>query len=150
MKDFPRDNKTNRSDYSGYDVENWILRIGTEHKLFAEESLTSNTAEKRSKFESLHGVRHSELFTLPYFDPVSMHVIDLMHNLVLGIAKHAFKSWIEVGKLNDAKLLQIDNRQKLMKISTDVGRIAHSILKSHKSMKADEWKNWILIYSIFV
>ena len=52
--------------------------------------------------------------------------------------------------LNDAKLLQIDNRQKLMKIPTDVGRIAHSISKSHKSMKADKWKNWTLIYSIFV
>ena len=98
LKDFPRDNKTNRSDYSGYDVENWTLRIGTEHKLFAEESLSFNTA---------------------------------------------------VGKVNDAKLLQIDNRQKLMKIHTDVGRIAHSISKWHKSMKADEWKNWTLIYSMF-
>ena len=78
LKDFPRDNKTNRSDYSGYNVENWTLRIGTEHKLFAEESLSFNTA---------------------------------------------------VGKVNDAKLLQIDNRQKLMKIHTDVSRTAHSISK---------------------
>ena len=52
-----------------------------------------------------------------------MHVIDPMHNLMLGIPKHAFKTWIEVGKRNDAKLLQIDNRQKLMKIPTDVGRL---------------------------
>ena len=113
LNNFPRENKTNRSNYSVYGVENWTLRIGTEHKLFAEESLTFNTAEKRSKFESLHGVLYSELFRLPYFDPVSMHVINPMHNLVLRIVKHAFKTWIEVGKLNDAKLLQIDNRQKL-------------------------------------
>ena len=150
LKDFPRYNKTNRSDYSGYDVENWTLRIGAEHKLFAEESLTCNTAEKRSKCESLHGVRYnSELFRLPYFDPVLMHVTDPMHSLMLGIAKHASKTWIEVGKLNDAKLLQIDNHQKLMKIPTDVGRIVHSNSKSHKSMKADEWENWTLIYSMF-
>ena len=98
MKDFARDSKLNRSDYSGYDVENWTLRIGTEHKLFAEESLTFNTAEKRCKFESLHGLRYSELFRLPYFDPVSMHLIDPMHNLMKGIVKHEFKTWIEVGK----------------------------------------------------
>ena len=55
LNNFPRENKTNRSDYSVYGVENWTLRIGTEHKLFAEESLTFNTAEKRSKFELLHG-----------------------------------------------------------------------------------------------
>ena len=39
--------------------------------------------------------------------------------------------------------------QKLMKIPTDVGGITHSISKSHKSMKPDEWKNWTLIYSMF-
>ena len=35
-----------------------------------------------------------------------------------------------------------------MKIHTDVSRIAHSISKSikYKSMKADKWKNWTLIY----
>ena len=35
-----------------------------------------------------------------------------------------------------------------MKIRTDVSRIAHSISKSikYKSMKADKWKNWRLIY----
>ena len=42
-----------------------------------------------------------------------MHVIDQIQNLMLGITKHALKMWIEIGKLNDAKLLQIDNRQKL-------------------------------------
>ena len=83
-------------------------------------------------------MRYSELFRLPYFDPLLTHVIDPMHNLMLSIAKHTFKTWIEEGKLNNAKLLQIDNRQKLMKIASDVARIVHSISKSHKSTKADE------------
>ena len=76
-----------------------------------------------------------------------MHVIDQIQNLMLGITKHALKMWIEIGKLNDAKLLQIDTYQKIMKIRIDVSRIAHSISKSmkHKSMKADKWKNWTLI-----
>ena len=36
-------------------------------------------------------MRYSELLRLPYFDIVSFVMIDLMHNLLLGIAKQLMK-----------------------------------------------------------
>ena len=30
------------------------------------------------------------MFLLLYYDPIRMHIVDPMHNLMLGIAKYAF------------------------------------------------------------
>ena len=46
------------------------------------------------------GVRFSELFRLPDNDPIQMHVVDPMQNLLLGIAKHTFNVWLETGVLS--------------------------------------------------
>ena len=46
------------------------------------------------------GVRFSELFRLPDNDPIQMHVVDPIHNLLLGIAKHTFNVWLETGVLS--------------------------------------------------
>ena len=43
------------------------------------------TKKMREAIEFEQGVRYTELSRLPYFDPVSMHLIDPMHNLMLGI-----------------------------------------------------------------
>ena len=43
-----------------------------------------STKKERETIEFEHGVRYSELSRLPYFDPVRMHLIDPMHNLMLG------------------------------------------------------------------
>ena len=88
MKDFSRVEERNRPNYSSYGL-NWTFRIRTSNELFAEESLTFNTAEKRSKFESLHGVQYSVLlYGLHYSDTVSMHGTDPLHNVMLDFAKH--------------------------------------------------------------
>lgn len=142
--------RTNSSvDYSGYDMSTWERRDDLEHKILAEESTTFSTLESENSFQKKHGVRYSELFKLPYFLPIKMHVIDPMHNLFLGVAKHTFQVWLDVGVLNSAKLDEIDLRQEKLKIPGTVGRLAHCISKAHKRMKADEWKNWTLIYSLF-
>lgn len=41
--------------------------------------------------ESKYGCRYSILLDLPYFDPISMTIIDPMHNLYSGTAKHILK-----------------------------------------------------------
>lgn len=43
-----------------------------------------------------YGVRYSELLTLPYFDVIQFHVVDPMHSLFLGIAKHMVKVWSDL------------------------------------------------------
>ena len=83
LKSFPRDSN-NRPDYSGYDDDNWPQRCGEQHKELGEEWLYSINKTTREKHEFNNGVRYSQLFRLPYFDPVRMHLIDPMHNLMLG------------------------------------------------------------------
>ena len=50
-------------------------------------------------------------------------IIDPMHNLYLGIAKHAFVTWINIGVLTSKNLSEIDARMNNIKLPTDYGRI---------------------------
>ena len=92
-------------------------------------------------FEAEHGVRYSELFRLSYYDPVRMHVVDPMHNLLLGISKHVYATWVEQEILNEENQQEIDRRMRELKIPSDLGRIPGGISSRYKSMKADEWKH---------
>jgi len=83
LKSFPRDER-NRPDYSGYTCDQWILRKGSTHKELALDWLHSVNKKERHEIEFNHGVKFSELFRLPYFDPIRMHVVDPMYNLMLG------------------------------------------------------------------
>ena len=103
----------------------------------------------RKEIEKTWGVRYSELHRLPYYDPIRMHVIDPMHNLFLGTAKHMVKVWRETGILDEVKLTAIEEKMKSVKLPTDLGRIPSSISTSFSRMTADEWKKWTLIYSLY-
>ena len=61
--------------------------------------------------ESTFGCRYSILLDLPYFDPVRMTIIDPMHNLFLGTAKHIMLKnvWIKKGLISDADLIVLQN-----------------------------------------
>lgn len=75
-------------DYSGFDRENWVLRSGPEHKEKCLNILNAKTQSERDNLESSGGCRYSILVCLPYFDAPRMLVVDPMHNLFLGSAKH--------------------------------------------------------------
>ena len=77
------------------------------------------------------------MIRLPYFDPIRFHVVDVMHAIFLGTTKHVFKTWLEVGVIDDHKLQNIDSAMGELKLPTDVGRIPSSI-SSWKRMKAQE------------
>ena len=98
--------------------------------------------------ESAFGVRYSELFQLPYFDPIRHHVIDPMHNLLLGTAKHTFKVLVEKNLIDEEKFAKIEQLMEGICKVKEVGRVAKS-MRYHKSLKAEEWKNWVLIFSLF-
>ena len=85
-KEFPRESFGEKPDYSGFDYDNYRPRYGSAHKLRAKEINKSRTKTELRENESKYGVRYSELFRLEYFDPIRMHVIDPMHNLLLGLS----------------------------------------------------------------
>ena len=79
-------------NYAGFERQSWKGRSRLAHKQEALCTLEARSPAERAKLESKHGCRYSSLLQLPYFDPSRMLVIDPMHNLFLGSAKHFLKS----------------------------------------------------------
>ena len=83
---------------------------------------------------------------LGYFDCI----IDPMHNLFLGTAKHLMKNiWLpnKILKQNDLKSIQelIDS----MKAPSNMGRIPNKIASNFASFTSEQWKLWTVVYSEF-
>ena len=126
----------------------WIPRNGKDHKRQAFEISKANTKTEKTQMESAPGVRYSEWFRLPYFDLILLHVIDPMHNLLLGTAKHAFVVWVDLNLISLQHIAKIDTLMKEVSKCKEIGRSTKSISTS-KSMKAEEWKNWVLLFSLY-
>ena len=87
-KEFPRKAFGDKSDYSGFDCNKYTRRYGKSHKLSASWIICKDPY--RTKMD---GKVWSPLFRTiqSYFEPIKMHVVDPMHNLLLGTAKRIFK-----------------------------------------------------------
>ena len=67
------------------------------------------TKAEQSKIECQTGFRNTALLKLPYINPSRMLIIDPMHNLFLGTAKHILKDvWLKrnIFTLNDFLIIQ--------------------------------------------
>lgn len=82
-------------DYSGYVTASWLPRDPARHRVNAKAVKLVLTQTARQELESKYGVRYSVLLELPYLNVIWQHLIDPMHNLFLGLAKHAVSVWKE-------------------------------------------------------
>ncbi len=73
-----------------------------------------------------------------------------MHNMFLGTGKHMLGVWIENGLLTKDKLIQIDSKMNQFRVPADVGRVPSNILSLFGGLTANQWRNWITIYSAVV
>lgn len=72
-----------------------------------------------------------------------------MHNLFLGTAKHILKvQWIGHAMLGTADFNSIQDRVNRTIVPADIGRIPHKIQLGFSSFTADQFKNWVVYYSI--
>lgn len=113
-------------DYYGFDRDRWQGRTNEEHRSQIQEIQVKTTITARNELESKYGCRYSVLLELPYFDPIRMLVIDLMHNLFIGTAKHVLRDlWMtgDTAVLTPANLCTIQERIDNMIVPTDIGRI---------------------------
>ena len=93
------------------------------------------------------------MLRLPYFNPIRYLIVDLMHYLFFGIAKWIVKRlWIDSGKLSKFDLKLMENWAKQIKLPADMGRIPYKISTGDRfsSFTADQWKSFILIYTILL
>ena len=136
-----------RTDYSGYDRETWELRTKSKHLEVCRQFCSANTLAAQNELGSTHGLRYSVLVELPYFDPIRMHVVDPMHNLLLGTAKHALQTWIDLGLLSPSSFERIEERVHGLSSPRESGRLPAKISASFAGFTADQWRNWTTIFS---
>ena len=73
-----------------------------------------------------------------------------MHALFLGIAKHTVKTWRDLDITTMEHLGIIQEKVDNMTPPPKVGRIPQKIQSGFTAFTADEWKNWIVLYSPYV
>ena len=112
-------------------MSTWPPRTNEEHIKLAKDIQGQTTKTSKEAKKSEYGIRYSTLFELPYLKPITMHCIDGLH------------------KLYYQKLKEIDSRMNRLKLPTDLGRIPHSMSSGYKRTRGDDWKTWLLVYSLY-
>ena len=142
------DNKLDYSGYySGYDRDSWELHTRDSYYSRSEQYLRAPTKTMQKAVVSDHGVRCSIFTQLPYFNIVRMHVIYPMHNVLLGTPKHMTNVWIEQNILSKAQLNNISSMSSKINVPRCIGWLPSKIASSFSGFTADQWKNWVTVYS---
>ena len=145
--------KVRKVNYGGFeDMDYWFReRDLNEHRQNAKEWRKCRSDDERRRHVSTTLARWSEMLRLPYFNPIRHLVVDPMHCLFLGISHWIIKRlWIDNKKLSKTDLEIIEKRANDMKLPADLGRIPNkiSVGEGFSGFKADQWKNFTLIYAI--
>ena len=77
-----------------------------------------------------------------------MLAIDPMHNLFLGTGKHMLQFWLDNKTIRRSQYSLVQASVDSMVVPSDVGRIPHKIVSGFSSFTADQFKNWIMYFSI--
>ena len=133
-------------NYSG---DSWPARSGPRHAKDACSLLNMRTKTDLQKAESELGCQYSALLKLPYFNAPRMLIIDPMHNLFLGSAKYFLKSiLLDQGIVKETDFVAIQEWMDKVTVPPDIGRIPHKISRGFSSFTSDQWKNWVIYYSL--
>ncbi|KAL3879731.1 hypothetical protein ACJMK2_032017 [Sinanodonta woodiana] len=97
-------------NYGGFNLSEWNLRNNSSHRKLVQKVMKAKTKGSRKELERKYGIRYSVLLELHYFDPVRMTIIDPMHNLFLGSAKHMLKNWNATKILRDEHVGMIQEK----------------------------------------
>ena len=148
LKQFPKNAFGDKSDYSGFELDQWTPRLLTRHKRQCEKLNKCKTLTKLKTKQSKYGIRYSLLLDLPHFDPIRFGIVDPMHNLLLGTPKHMFSLWIDRNKISQSNLSLIQTTCEKFSIPHDVGRIPTKIGSNFSGFTADQWRMWTTVLSV--
>lgn len=149
LKEFPQ-TRENKADYSGFEYDQWLLRSKEQHLFYAQKAQQAKSKAEQSRLEGIYGARYSRLHELPYFDPVRMHLIDSMHNILEGTAKRVMQVWRETGTLDSQSFKVLQSRVNCLKVPGDLDPdIPSKIESAFQGFTASQWKIWVCTYSLF-
>ena len=136
LKAFPTTNFGQKPDYSGYDRGTWKLRDHKSHISTIQLLDAAASADRRKELWKEWGIRYSELLKLPYFDIIRYHVVDPMHNLLLGTAKHMISVW------KDEKLITNDHCIQMQEIIDEI-KVAIYRMQNCRTQTHSDWpRKW--------
>ncbi|XP_058828764.1 uncharacterized protein LOC131688491 [Topomyia yanbarensis] len=106
----------------------------------------------RNRGECVSGIKGiSPLITLPKFDIVNYCPVDYMHCVLLGVCKQLARLWLEATNLDcyiKPHLEHIDTILESINPFYECSRSPRK-LSERKTWKANEWQNWLFVYSCF-
>ena len=112
------------------DYSNMIATLGNHVPMMNTEPYQYNiynAIHNQRKIEREYGVRYSVLLELPYFNAPRMCVIDPMHNLLLGTAKHTIEVWKHLSILDSKTFNIIQQNVDGFIAPPDIGRFPSDI-----------------------
>ena len=77
-----------------------------------------------------------------------MQVADPMHNLFLGSGKHLLRVWLNNNLISSSIFSQIQECVDNIVVPSDIGRLPRKIETGFSGFTADQFKNWIVLFSI--
>lgn len=99
------------------DPQSWRIRTKEEHKIWAHEARDAETVEERQTIFETHGVRYSVMVELDYWNIIDFHVVDSMHNLLLGLlAWHLRRFWSMKDVKNEEQIQQPVSTSELFQL----------------------------------
>ena len=131
-----------------------LISVDLTDRIGSQETLL-NINIPQSKHWKKQALQHNKNFVLQeleYFDCICYFVVDPMHNLHLGTAKHMMKN---VGLNEKSDFISDEDFQRIqelvdsMTVPQDIGCIPGKISCSFSGFTADQWKNWTKVYSLF-
>ena len=98
--------------YGGFNCSNWTVRNSWSHIEEVRKYKKASINAECTSITKCSGVKYCVLIEAPCFDVVRCHIIDPMHCIFLGMAKHTIQVWKEklVLQPKDFKLIQEKNR----------------------------------------
>ena len=137
-----------KANYSGFERDLWEPRNNDHHRKLAMKHKHALTRKGQSSIEKSDGIRYSELARLPYFKFIDFFVVDPMHNLLLGTSKHSLDIWKTRNVLNAEALMEIQSCVDKFVVPSDIGCIPSKIASGFCGFTADQWKHWIIVFSL--
>ena len=126
-----------KPDYSGFDRSAWPPRCHDSHMHILKQIMQSKSSLEKKELQRAWGVRYSELIRLPYLDLVRFHVVDPMHNLLLGTAKYMMSVWKDNYNFSKQDYQTMQEIIDSTRVPPFLGCIPHKIESKVSSLTAD-------------
>ena len=85
-----------KSNYGRVDFHNWVPRDKSVLRQYAKEWRDAPTSADRERLFKEHGVRYTELWCLPYWNPHRQLVVDSMHCILEGLVQHHVRNLLSL------------------------------------------------------